>query len=103
MPVDKRAFLYPMTACPASIPKKRLSEMAAAARSPASLYQDPHHQTGTYELSDVTQGTQSGPAWRLRLRWLAGGPPTKGCFARSTSSAAAPEKLTCMQIFRSFT
>ena len=50
MPVDKRAFLYPMTACSASMPKKRLSELAATACPPASLYQDPHHQTGTYEL-----------------------------------------------------
>ena len=50
MPVDKRAFLYPMTAGPASMPKNRLSELAAPARSPARLYQDPHYQTGTYEL-----------------------------------------------------
>ena len=37
MPVDKRAFLYPMTAGPASMPKKRLSELAVPARSPAGL------------------------------------------------------------------
>ena len=36
MPVDKRDFLYPMTAGPASMPKKRLSELAATARLGAS-------------------------------------------------------------------